>query len=766
MDRFCLGVVAGALLALWLPALPDPLYLLLLSLSLVLAAHRFAGVLGICCYLLVLSWHHQAFVQQQQQLQLQDNTEVCVQVESLVRQFNDSIHFVAQLLPRCKQQAQANAGARLALSWYAPTANNTNSQASTAANAAYVIAVKQLQSGQHWLLTLRLRPFYGTDNPGAPERSRLALVAGQHGKASISQGQLLLDRVDWRQHLVQQLTQCCAHYQSLPLWLALTLGERPFSDELWLGVQASGLAHLLSISGMHISLLFGMVLLLVQLTQRYSGAPRWLLWYGALLALLLAWGYASLAGMAVPTLRAVLSLTLVLLLQQLHRRYNLWQLGWLLSAMLLLAWPYLLFSFSFWLSLVALALLAFLSWQYPAQLGWRGAICQFLRFQLGFSLLLQPLTLLLFGGVAPAAFAVNLVVVPLITLLVMPVLALVFAALLVTGTVPLWLADLLDGLLQPLYTLLEAMAAPQYWWAWPDVPVAAIILFALAMCWLWLPVGWWRLLALPSLLPLFFALTAPVKPQFFLLDVGQGSSAVLQQGRHALVVDLGPAHGRWSATAQILLPFLRSRGISKLDGVVISHDDADHSGDWPLLLKHFPATPLVSDIRRLAPRYHCSYQWRFAEVIVTTFRASIYRPEPANEDSCAVLLRYGQHSLLLPGDIGRREQALVAWSGPVDILVLGHHGSKSSSSLAMLQQLQPQLALASAGLANRFGHPSQQTQARLQLYQIPLLRTDHHGAIRINWQPNGWQIQSSRQQRLAPWVEKSLFPAETVQLNR
>lgn len=778
MDRFCLGVVAGALLALWLPALPASLYLLPLTLLLALAGRRFAACCGICCYLLLLNWQHQQFVRQHQQLAAQNTIEVCVKVVSLVRHFTQSAQFVAELQPSCQGQVQQQAGARLAISWYderqanqprkgtrpvgvgsskMPAPDRLHSPQATPA---------QLAGGQLWQMRLRLRSLYGSDNPGAAERARLSMVAGHHARASVVQALLLTDRRDWRQHLVEQLQHCCGHYQSLPLWLALTLGERPFSDELWLGVQASGLAHLLSISGMHISLLFGMLMLLGQIVQRFSKAPPVLLLGCAVMALGLAWGYALLAGLAVPTLRAVMSLTLVLLLQQRLRRYSPWQLGWLLAALLLLIWPYLLFSYSYWLSVLALALLALLTWLYPPQTGWRAAIWQFLRFQLAFSFLLQPLTLLLFGGVAPYAFFINIVVVPLITLLVMPVLALMFAALLLTGTVALWMATLLELLLAPLYQLLHAMAAPAYWLAWPDLPLPVVIVLAVGCCWCWLPVGRWRLLCLPTLLPLLVVLRAPAMPQLFVLDVGQGSSAVLQQGKQALVIDLGPAQGDWSATRQIVLPFLRSRGVRQLNAVIISHDDADHSGHWPLLLQHYPATPLVSDIRRLAPRYHCGRQWLFGDVAVQTFRAGPYQPEPDNESSCVVLLRYRDSQVLLPGDIGRREPAMVDWSGPVDILLLGHHGSRSSSSLATLRRLQPRLALASAGLENRFNHPAVQTQARLQLLQIPLLRTDHNGAIQLSWQQGSWQIRTSRASRFAPWVEKSLFKAESVGLNR
>lgn len=748
MDRFCLGVVLGALLACWLPALPTPVATVLLTLVWAPGGRRFALVCGVTCFLAVLSWHQQQLIKQQQQLRWQNNTEICFSVQTLPRQFADSVQFVGQLLPVCQGQAQQNSGMLLQLS------------------ADSGLLSQPFQAGQHWQAQLRLKNFYGPDNFGLPERARQLLSQGVSGRAGLTAPRLLIDRPSFRQILANRLTACCAGYRSLPLWLALTLGERPFTDELWYGVQASGLAHLLSISGMHISWLFAIVMIMAQGLSPYFRQRQLLMQMFTLLALMLAVGYAMLAGMAVPTQRAVWSLCLLLLLQALLRRYSIWQFGWLLSGLMLLSWPYWLFSYSYWLSLLALAVLALLNWRYPPRPGWWPLLLQFCRFQYGFTLLLLPVTLLLFGGVAPFALPVNLVMVPLVTVLLMPALVLLFVWVVAGHAVPHWLAQTVDLLTTPLYWLLQQLAQPQYWLAWPDVPWPACLLLMLAVLLLWLPLGRWRFAAFPLLLPVWFSLNQPDGPVVFVLDIGQGSSAVVQYGTEALVVDLGPAYGGWSATEQILLPFLRSRGITSLNAVVISHDDSDHTGAWPLLRARYPGSTLVSDIRRLAPRFDCGWRWQLVDVSIQTYRAGAYTPEPDNESSCAVLLSYQGQQLLLPGDIGRREMPLADWSGPVQVLVLGHHGSKHASSLAFLQQVKPLIALASAGLANRFGHPAAATLTRLSMVGAAVYSTHQHGALRLNWQHGRWQVHSSRDSRLAPWVEKTLFPAESVVLNR
>lgn len=748
MERFCLGVVLGALLACWLPALPNPIIAGLLTLLWAPGGRRVALVCGVTCFLAVLSWHQQQLVIQQQQLRQQNNTEICFSVQTLPRQFAESVQFIGQILPFCDGKPQQSAGLLLQLS------------------GEQLATQQPVLAGQHWQAAIRLKSMYGPDNFGLPERARQLLTLGVSARAVISQPRMLHPQISYRQLLAQRLDHCCAQFRSQPLWLALTLGERPFTDELWYGVQASGLAHLLSISGMHISWLFAVVMLLAQWLGPVVRQRRLLLLAFTILAFLLALGYAMLAGMTVPTQRAVWSLALVLLLQHLHRRYSVWQFGCLLAGLMLLSWPYWLFSYSYWLSVLALGVLALLNWRYPLQSGLWPFVWQFCRFQYGFSLLLLPVTLLLFGGVAPFALPVNLLMVPVVTVLMMPLLALLFVFVLAGVAVPLWLAQGLDLLSTPLYWVLAKLAEPQYWWAWPDVPWFAIALLMLAAALFWLPFGWRRLGLVPLLLPLCFHLLRPQTPVLFILDVGQGSSAVLQVGDAALVIDLGPAYGAWSSTEQILLPFLRSRGISKLQTVVISHDDSDHTGAWPLLRARYPNVALVSDIRRLAPRFDCGRHWQIGGVSVQTLRPAPYAPEPDNEASCAVLLRYRGESVLLPGDIGRREGLLAQWSGPVTVLVLGHHGSKHASSLAFLQQIKPAIAIASAGLNNRFGHPAQPTLTRLSMLKSKVYSTHQDGAVRLDWREQGWQVSSSRAGRLGPWVEKTMFAAETVGLNR
>ncbi len=769
MERFSFGVLAAAMLALWLEQLPPVIPLAILFCAALLCWRHTAFYCGALAYLLSLSLQFAWQMQSVQQIVAEHSTEVCGQVVSLPRQFVESNRFILQLSDDCAEKKQIGAGGRLELRWYAASGE--------------ILPV--IKAGQYWQLPVRIKPVRGLANPGSPWREANALVDAILAVATVSSAtgaQLLQDSPSIRQQLADQFAGCCQQYAAYPLWLALTIGERPFSAELWQGVQHAGLAHLLSISGMHIALLFALCLMFKPLLAQLGLREPWRslsLWS---LALGAAWFYAALAGFAVPTLRAVLTLSVVVLLRLLWHRASIWQFSWLVSACLLLLWPFLLLSFSFWLSAAALAVLALLEWQHPQQSGVRALLWRFVLFQCGFSLLLLPVGLLLFQGIAPFALWINLLVLPLMTLLGIPLLLLLFGIMCLGFSVAPWCWQLLDAVYWPLLRLLDWAGQADGWWSLPALPWQSSLLLLPILLLFWCCRGRWQLVAAALVLPLVLPIVVPIvlpgmlsgtthnvpdnRLLLHILDVGQGSAAVLQHGNAALVIDLGPAYGPVSATRQVLLPFLRFQGIRQLDYVLISHDDSDHSGDWPTLRARYPTAQLVSDIRRLAPRFHCTElptQWR--GVRLQALRAGSYRPEPANEDSCALLLDTGRHRVLLPGDIGAREDALAASTGPVDVLVLGHHGSKTASSLRFLQALQPKLALVSSGYQNQFGHPAPETRARLSLLQIPLVNTADSGYIRLDLSDTLLLYQPFRPRRFARWLENSVTDAETVVAN-
>ena len=759
MERFCLGILTAALASLWLPAVPNPVWPLLLLLPGVLLRQFY--LVGICAFLLSLCLNHQLDVQTRQQLLVEHTTFVAGTVVSIPQSYDIGSRFILQLHETVKHKPQLAAGRLLQIRWPQTTI--------------------QPKQGQRWQFRIKLRPVRGLANPGRGVSEVNALVQGVLlqgtviGSAGSSDAEYLGGTAVWRQQVYDALQQQLAAYATAPLLIALTVGERPFSDDTWDGLQATGLSHLISISGMHIALVFGWLMLLMPLWRQLpiSAKHRYVL--GWLTALLAAWLYCLLAGWAIPTLRAMLALAILVALKLWHRRCGGWRFSLVLTAGLLLWQPFWLLSLSFWLSVSALALVFLLAWRYPPlsfnhhpPAGvWQRIIWPFLRYQLLFSLLMLPLGLLIFDGVAPLALISNLLFVPWCSLLAIPLLLIVFL-LQQLSPVPLaWLWQLIDWLYQPLWWWLQIAATHDTWWSLPQQsPYIAMLLVATACCCL-LPkryLGW--TIAAIGAFPLLLGLWLPVSPQLHLVDVGQGTAVVLQQGRHGFVYDLGPRYGSYSATKQQLLPFLRHAGIRQLDFVVVSHDDSDHTGDPAVLKAAYPNALWVSDVTRLEPDLNCRQlpgQWQqFRLQQLWPANDSVGRSK--NDGSCVLLLSIGELQILLTGDAGKEvEQQLLELYPTLqaDVLLLGHHGSQTSTSLRLLLQLQPALALNSAGWQNPYRHPATEVVATLGLLQIPLWNTAEYGALTLTFTDQRLVLQSVRHGRLVKWLENLPQHAET-----
>lgn len=791
MESLCLGILAGSLGALLLPSIPDwywPLSLFLLCIA--LRRYLLAGIfLYLSSLSLQLLWHSTT----SQQVLAQHSTIVAGTVVSIPQHYDGGSRFILQLSETVKDKPQAGAGSLVLVRWYQVPV--------------------LLQEGQQWQLPVKIRKVRGLANPGSGWTEASALVSGvvaqaivqndssfmqlgrqitlsekpgldaavvRQSTAAPTEIQYLGAESSFRQQLINKLELVLGDLPGKPLMLALTVGERPFSDSLWLGLQATGLGHLISISGMHIALVFGWVLLCQRGWALF--APSWVWRFSLTLgtALLAAGIYSAMAGFAVPTVRALLALILVVLLRLLWRRCSGRQFSLLVAAGLLLWQPFWLLSLSFWLSLSAVALVFYLGWRYPVVTGsatsFRGMLWPFLRYQLIFSLLMLPLGLVFFQGIAPLALLSNLMFVPWCTLLVIPLLLLVFLLQSVSPW-PLTLAwQAVDYVLQPLMWWLEYCANASWWWTLPEPELWVFILLLSAMLLLLLPKSRQTLLlAVLLCVPFVWPLTAKQQPQLHLIDVGQGTALLLQDGEHGFLYDFGPRYGAYSATEAQVIPYLRYQGIKKLDYLLLSHDDSDHSGHLALLKAAYPNAQLVSDVTTVAtgvkPALNCRQlpmQWqRFS--IQTLWPPGPAAAEIGNNQSCVLALRVNGWSILFTGDINSAVESKLLDLYPqlrADLLLLAHHGSQSSNKLAFLQQLQPKMALNSAGFGNHYQHPSPQTRARLSLLQIPLYNTGDLGALRLSLSEQALRLQAVRPLRKVKWLENLSTDAETAATTR
>ena len=642
-----------------------------------------------------------------------------------------------------------------------------------------------LVAGERWQMTLRLKAPHGGSNPFGFDyelwlweqglQATGYVRAGSRDPAPRRLGQTYLHPVERaRQQVRDRIFERVTQRQYAGLIAALVVGDQNAIDRAdWDVFRATGVAHLMSISGLHITMFAWAAALIVGWLWRRSA--RLCLWLPAPSAalvggVLLATAYALFSGWGVPSQRTILMLASVGLLRLSGKRWP-WPQVWLLACAVVVAVdPWALLQAGFWLSFVAVGVLfasdpgaqpidavnrpitgAGLSPR-AGMASLRGRVARAMAAlgamfheQWVITWALTPLTLLLFGQVSVVGLAANALAIPWVTLVVTPlamsgvllaplwdVSALAMAAL-------VWYLQLLAAL--PFATLTVAHAP-----AWAGAAgVVGGVLLVMQLPWSL------RLMGLPLMLPvLLWQSPGPEQGQFELLaaDIGQGNAVIVRTAEHALVYDAGPRFSRESdAGHRVLVPLLRALDLP-VDMLMLSHRDSDHTGGALAVLTMQPKAALVSSIEgdhelqavRAAQRCAAGQHWRWDGVDFELLHPQAQDYEAANKSnamSCTLRISNGEHSALLVGDIEQPQEArLVAAIGVgatahslrSDVLLVPHHGSKSSSSDAFLDAVQPRIALVQAGYRNRFGHPAESVLVRYQERHIRVIDSPHCGA--------------------------------------
>jgi competence protein ComEC len=545
---------------------------------------------------------------------------------------------------------------------------------------------------------------------------------------------------------------------------ALVVGDQGAIERAdWDVFRATGVAHLMSISGLHVTMFAWAAAAVVGTLWRRS-ALLCLAWpaqhAGVVGGVALAAGYAAFSGWGVPAQRTVLMLSVVGLLKLGAREWP-WPHVWLLAcAAVVLADPWALTQPGFWLSFVAVGVL-FASGAGRSRLAAQpagalhraaAALQRLLREQWVVTVALTPLSLLLFGQVSVVGLLANLLAIPWVTLVVTP--------LGLAGVLwpPAWSIAALA--VEALGVVLAGLASvPHATWAAPSPPAWAAALgvaggLLLAMR---LPPAV-RLLGVPLLLPvLLWQAARPPPGEFELLaaDVGQGNAVLVRTAAHTLLYDAGPGYSRETDAGQrVLVPLLRAGG-DRVDTLVLSHRDTDHTGGAAAVLRMQPQARLVSSLEEghpllaLAASERCaagqSWDWdgvRF-EVLHPPAGEADSRLKP-NAVSCVLAIGNGRARVLLAGDIERPQELALAQkevaSLRADVLLVPHHGSKTSSSDAFLDAVRPGLALVQAGYRNRFGHPATEVVERYIARGIAVVASATCGAA-------SWSSRAPRQVR-------------------
>ena len=639
---------------------------------------------------------------------------------------------------------------RIMLSWYRSRDGMPDTEATDGIDGVGIV-----RPGERWRLTVRLKRPHGNANPHGfdyeawlLERNiRATGTIRQHSKAErlnafVLRPGYMVERM--RDHIRDRFVSVLPDAPFLGVLVALAIGDqRAIPDPQWQVFNRTGITHLVSISGLHVTMVAALFATLLNGLWRRSECL--MLWLPAQKAAvvagwLAAFGYALLAGFEVPAQRTFYMLTVVALALWSGRNFGAGRTLLLALLLVLLLDPWAVLATGFWLSFGAVALLFFVGTsrigEFHRASGWRASLAQWGMTQWAVTLGSLPLLLLFFQQFSLVSPLANAIAIPFLSFIITP-LALAFAVL---PWPPLLHLD--HWLLSQLMLLIQWLAQ---WpvWQQPAPPHWAALIALGGVAWMLLPRGFpARWLGLYLLMPaLFWPAPRPVSGEAWIdvLDVGQGLAVLVRTAGHALLYDTGPLYSATSNAGQrVVVPYLRASGVKQLDVLVVSHRDKDHAGGVAAIQEYLPIERTLTSMSELGGELCAagqSWEWegvRF-EMLHPDSADYLQKSKSTNQMSCVLRVSNGSRSVLLTADIeAANEKAIIKRSTSAlrsDVLLAPHHGGRGSSSPEFIAAVAPVDVVFSAGYRNSFNHPRPEV---LELYGASRQwRTDRDGAVRI-----------------------------------
>ncbi|WP_438861024.1 DNA internalization-related competence protein ComEC/Rec2 [Achromobacter animicus] len=671
--------------------------------------------------------------------------------------------------------------------------------------------VPQVLPGQVWRMALVLRRPHGLLNPAGPDTEGRMFASGVRATGTVRGQPVLLDDRPWaspgvaieraRHHVREGMRAALGAHRYAPVLIALAIGDQAgVSRDDWRIFNRSGITHLVSISGMHVTSIAGIGGLLA------SALWRRLRWRGVgmaermpariaggAVAALVALLYCLLAGWGVPARRTFFMLLVVLAAALSRLPLSGGRVLACAAAAVVALDPWAPMAAGFWLSFGAVAvLLRIAAAPIDVDAGWRARCAtrlgQAVRVQLLVTIGLMPLLAYLVHQVSLGSPLANAVAIPVVTFIVTPLALLCAALSCLPGaeTLAAWAGqaglDAFDLTMVPVAWVGNA--------SWASVPVAAagwmwLLLAVAGMAWALQARGWpGRHLGWVCMLPLLFWRPDKPEPGYWrmsAMDVGQGSAILVETANQSLLFDAGPrSYGGSDAGERVVAPFLQSRGIGRLDVLVLSHADMDHVGGTRAVLAAVPVArsytsfdlpayvrrdarmwPDVGNAQPVLPdemvRCERGGRWE-ADGVVFTFlhpgpSERTGKADDRNADSCVLRVDGKEHSLLLTGDVGvAQERALVEQGlANADVVLAPHHGSSSSSSRELVAAAQAKHVIAQAGHLNRFKHPARAVELRWMRAGGRFWRSDKDGAVMAEATPRGLTVWGQRESAKRYW---------------
>lgn len=634
-------------------------------------------------------------------------------------------------------------------------------------DAAERPGVQQVRAGERWAFTVRLKRPHGLANPHGYDVEARLFENGIRATGYVKTGERLdafvpgiATSIALMRQLIRDRFERVLPPEAFPdagILTALAIGDqKAIPGPLWQVFAKTGTTHLMSISGLHVTLFSALVGWLIaalwrrmpRLVARFPAQKAGIFcgWFAAAF-------YTLIAGAGIPALRTLFMLSVGAIAILTGRHVSVARILLLALAAVLMLDPWAGMSPGFWLSFVAVGLLLWAalaehvagevhrSWRQRLRLWIRG----FGRTQWAVTIGTLPFLLLFFSQFSLISPLTNAVAIPWVSGVVTP---LTILALIVPWDGLLYLAD---ALMAPLLVFLNWSSALSIaiWHARAPAPLSFVLAFIGALVWL-MPAGLpGRWLAVFLCLPMIIPKADSVPPGHVwidVLDVGQGLAVVVRTRDHSLLYDTGPYYSSAAdAGVRVIVPYLRSVGIDRLDGLVVTHKDTDHSGGALSVLESMPvgwvadapgtrfaeAMPGIRNKPCVAGR-----RWTWDDVNFEYLHPPTSKglaDLDTNHQSCVLRVSVGDASMLLTSDIELvDEQQLVARGLlPSQVLLVPHHGSGTSSSELLLDTVQPEIAIVPVGYRNRYRHPKPSVMESYEARKIDVYRTDTDGMVRV-----------------------------------
>lgn len=663
-------------------------------------------------------------------------------------------------------------------------------------------APEKPQLGEVWRADVKLRPISARLNHGGFDRQQWyfskRIIAVGNVKSAVKIGDDFSYRTDFLQNSLKQTEGLSLQ----GLLIALAFGERAWLDnKTWLIYQQTNTAHLIAISGLHIGLAMGIGFFFARLLQILLPTRLISPWFTLCFGVLIALGYAYLAGFSLPTFRAMMALLFIAILQFSRRYYTPLQMLCLVVAFLLFCDPLMPLSVSFWLSVGAVTCLivwyryvplSIIEWQHKKlsrKVRW---ILGLFHLQLGLLILFTPIQLFFFNGLALNGLLANLIAVPLYSFLLVPLI--LFAVLTHGAFFPWHLANVIAQGITQYLSFFQGSYVPI------SINLSLILTALLSLVFGGVLYGLYfasqgKTKNTPLKLSRFFTLNHTkilsakdykqallgvilifsmcmstlgyryfTKPKWQLdtLDVGQGLATLIVKEGKGVLYDTGPA---WqsgivgSSMVELeILPYIQREGI-EIETLILSHDDNDHSGGAKAILAVYPEIELITPSRKNYGETHRTFclqgkQWQWRGLDFKILSPAQITDRAENPQSCVILFSDGQHQILLTGDADvATERSFAENLGKINVLQVGHHGSKTSTGEILLAQTKPDIALISSGRWNPWNFPHPTVIERLNRYQSAVENTAISGHIRLNFTEKGIEIEKARRD-FSPWFAR------------